>query len=87
VVSGDRAERLPAQPLLGLVLGAISGVVYPGLLAVPILPWIVPAVLAGVLSISPRTRALASGFGAASVGWIAFAMAFGIVPILAPLLN
>ena len=50
----------------------------------PILPWIIPAVMAGVLSISPRTRCLAVGFGAASVGWLTFYMAMLLVPLVAP---
>lgn len=86
-VKEERAERVPVQPVLGLVLGAISGVINPGLLYVPVLPWIIPAVIAGVLSISPRTRSLAVGFGATSVGWLAFCMALGLVPVVAPLLS
>jgi hypothetical protein len=81
------SERFPLKPMLGLVLGAISGVINPGLLYVPILPWIIPAVIALVLQISPRTRSIAVGFGAASVGWLAFPMALGLVPLVAPLLR
>jgi hypothetical protein len=86
-VKEPRSERFPVQPMLGLVLGAVAGVINPGLFYVPVLPWIIPAVIAGVLSISPRTRSLAVGFGAASVGWLAFLMAFGLVPVVAPLLR
>jgi hypothetical protein len=73
--------------MLGLVLGAIAGVINPGLFYVPVLPWIIPGAIAGVLCISPRTRSLAVGFGAASLGWLAFLMAFGLVPVVAPLLR
>lgn len=86
-MSEELPERFPVQPLLGLVLGAVSGVINPGLLYVPILPWIIPAVIAGVLSISPRTRSLAVGFGGASVGWLAFYLAMLLVPLIAPLLS
>jgi hypothetical protein len=86
-VKDGRSERFPAQPMLGLVLGAVAGVAYPGLIDVPFLPWIIPALIALVLQISPRTRSLAVGFGAASVGWLAFLMAFGLVPVFAPLLH
>jgi hypothetical protein len=84
VVSDGRVERAPMQPLLGLVLGAISGVINPGLFYLPFLTWIIPAAIAGVLSISPRTRSLALGFGAASVGWLAFCVAFYVFGMVAP---
>lgn len=84
VVSEGRVGRVPTQPLLGLLLGAISGVINPGLFYLPFLPWLIPAAIAGALSISPRTRALAVGFGAASVGWLAFCVAFYVFGMVAP---
>ena len=83
----EHAERVPVQPLLGFVLGVVSGVIYPGLFVLLMLTWIIPALIALVLQISPRTRALAVGFGAASVGWLAFLMALGLVPLVAPLVR
>jgi hypothetical protein len=75
-MSEENAHGVPVQPLLGLALGAISGVIHPGLFYLLFPTWIIPALLAAALSISPRTRSLAVGFGAASVGWLAFTVAF-----------
>ena len=73
----EHAERVPVQPLVGLVLGAVSGVIYPGLMFLLLAPtWIIPALIALVLQFSPRTRSLAVGFGAASVGWLVYSVAF-----------
>lgn len=72
----ERAERVPMQPLLGLVLGVISGVGYPALFLFLFPTWVIPGLIALVLQISPRTRSLAIGFGAASVGWLAYTVAF-----------
>lgn len=82
---GDQAT--PPQPgrlLLGLGLGAISGVAYPGLFNLLIFTWLIPAVLAGLLWVSPRTRMLATGFGAASVGWLFFILAFFVFGTVGP---
>ena len=75
----EHAERVPLQPLLGLVLGVVSGVIHPGLLYFLFPTWVIPALIALVLQISPRTRSLAVGFGAASVGWLAYSVAFYIL--------
>ncbi|MBI3226959.1 MAG: hypothetical protein HYZ39_18090 [Mycolicibacterium cosmeticum] len=80
----ENGERLGLQPLLGLLLGAISGVIHPGLFYLLFPTWIIPALIAGLLSISPRTRQLALGFGAASVGWLAFSVAFFIFGAIGP---
>jgi hypothetical protein len=70
------SERIPVQPLLGLILGLIFGVIHPGFLFFLFPTFIIPALIALVLQISPRTRPLAVGFGAASVGWLVYSIAF-----------
>jgi hypothetical protein len=70
------------QPLLGLVLGVISGVGYPALFLFLFPTWVIPGSIALVLQISPRTRSLGVGFGAASLGWLAYSVAFYVlVPV------
>ena len=69
-------HRVPVQQLLGLLLGAVSAVVYPGFYALLFLTWIIPGVIALVLQISPLTRSLAVGFAAASLGWLCYYVAF-----------
>lgn len=81
------AERIPVQPLLGLVIGAIFGVIHPALLFFLFPTWIIPGLMALVLQISPRTRPLAVGFGAASVGWIAYNIAFYVFVVAASALR
>lgn len=83
-MSTDEGKTQIVQPLLGLFVGAISGVIHPGMFNLLLPTWIIPALLAGLLSISPRTRSLAVGFGAASVGWLAFSVAFFILGLVAP---
>jgi hypothetical protein len=75
-VSEENKRGIPVQPVFGLILGAISGVIHPGLFYLLFPTWIIPGLLAAALSISPRTRSLAVGFGAASVGWLTFSVAF-----------
>ncbi len=72
------------QPLAGLFVGAISGVIHPGLFNLLLPTWVIPALIAGLLWISPRTRPLAVGFGAASVGWLAFSIAFLVFSVVGP---
>jgi hypothetical protein len=72
MVKHEPVRRIPLQPLLGLALGAVSGVVYPGLYNLLLITWVIPLVIAGLLSISTRTRALAAGFAAAGVGWLVY---------------
>ncbi len=75
---------LPVQPLLGLVLGVLSGALHPGLLFFLVPTWIIPALIALVLQISPRTRSVAVGFGAAAVGWFAFSAAYVVFAVVGP---
>ncbi|BDX32241.1 hypothetical protein TUM20985_27880 [Mycobacterium antarcticum] len=75
------------QTLVGLVLGVISGVIHPGLFNLLFLTWIIPAALAGLLYLSPRTREVAKGFGAASLAWLAFAAAFLVFGFVGPLFD
>ena len=75
-------ERVPVRELLGLALGVISGVMHPILFYWLIPTWIIPALIALVLQISPRTRALAVGFGAAAVGWFAYSAAFYVFAVV-----
>jgi hypothetical protein len=86
-VNEEHAERVPVQPLLGFVLGVVSGVIYPGLFVLLMLTWIIPALIALVLQISPRTRALAVGFGAASVGWLVYYVALYVYLLVASALS
>ncbi len=80
--NGEHTERVPWQPLLGLVLGVISGVIHPGLFLFLFPTWVIPALIALVLQISPRTRSLAVGFGAAAVGWFAYSAAFYVLAVV-----
>ncbi|MBJ7339784.1 hypothetical protein [Mycolicibacterium sp.] len=80
-----KKQDIPVQALLGLTLGVISGVVHPGLFNLVFLTWVIPAVLAGLLYLSPRTRELATGFGAACVAWLAFTAAFLVFGFVGPL--
>ncbi len=82
-----RAERIPVQPSLGLVLGVIFGVVHPGLLYFLFPTFIIPALMARVLQISPRTRSLAVGFGAASVVWLVYSVAYFVFIVAASALR
>lgn len=83
----ENGERHGLQTLLGLFLGAISGVIHPGLFYLLFPTWIIPALVGGFPSISPRTRSLALCFGAASVGWLAFSVAFFVFGALGPSLH
>ena len=76
------AERAPVLPLLGLVFGVISGVIHPGLLVLLFPTWIIPGLIALVLQLSPRTRPLAVGFGAACAGWLAYSIAFYVFVVV-----
>jgi len=80
----EDTQGVPVQPLLGLALGVVSGVVHPGLFYLLFPTWIIPALAAGLLWISPRTRPLAVGFGAASVAWLAFSLAFVVFGAVGP---
>ena len=86
-VKVGRAERIPVQPLLGLVLGAIFGVIHPGSLFFLFPTFIIPALIALALQMSPRTRSHAVGFGAASVGWLAYSVAFFVFIVVASALR
>ena len=44
--------------------------------------WIIPAPIGLVLQIGPRTRSLAVGFGAASVGWFAYSAAYFVFAVV-----
>jgi hypothetical protein len=77
-------QEFPAQSLVGLVLGVISGVIHPGLFNLLFLTWVIPAALAGLLYLRPGTRQIAVGFGAASVAWLAFTMAFLVYGLVGP---
>lgn len=74
MINDEEKHGFPIQPLLGLTLGAISGVIHPGLFYLLFPTWIIPALIAGLLSLSPKTRGMALGFGAASLGWLAFSV-------------
>lgn len=80
-------QRVPLQQLLGLLLGAVSAVIYPGLYVLLFLTWIIPGVIALVLQISPRTRSLAVGFAAASLGWLCYYVAFYVYVLAAAALR
>ncbi|MEU0496754.1 hypothetical protein [Mycobacterium sp. NPDC006124] len=75
------------QQLLGLFLGAISAVAYPGMYVLLFLAWIIPGVIALLLQISPRTRSLAVGFAAASLGWLCYYVAFYVYVLVAAALQ
>jgi hypothetical protein len=79
-----RTQEVPLQTLLGLALGVISGVIHPGLFNLLFFTWVIPAILAGVLYLRPGTRQMAAGFGAASVAWLTFTMAFLIYGLVGP---
>jgi hypothetical protein len=83
----EPAVRVPVQPLLGLVLGVISGVMHPGLLYFLVPTWIIPALIGLVLQISPRARSLAVGFGAAAVGWFAYSAAYFVFAVVGSALH
>ncbi|GLP75532.1 hypothetical protein TUM20983_26420 [Mycobacterium antarcticum] len=76
---------IPVQTLVGLTLGVISGVIHPGLFNLVFLTWIIPAALAGLFYLSPRTREMAKGFGAACLAWLAFTAAFLVFGLVGPL--
>lgn len=80
-------QRVPVQQLLGLLLGAISAVIYPGLYVFSFLTWIIPGVIALVLQISPRSRSLSVGFAAASLGWLCYYVAFYVYVLAAAALR
>lgn len=84
MINDEEMRGFPIQPLLGLTLGAISGVIHPGLFYLLFPTWIIPAFIAGLLSISPRTRGVALGFGAASLGWLAFSVTFFVFGLIGP---
>ncbi|MGJ6122817.1 hypothetical protein QN239_09585 [Mycolicibacterium sp. Y3] len=83
-MSADEHDTQIAPRLAGLFLGAISGVIHPGFFNLLLPTWIVPALIAGLLSISPRTRSWAMGFAAASVAWLAFSAAFFLFGVIGP---
>lgn len=86
-MSEENTHGIPVQSVVGLILGAVSGVIHPGLFYLLYPTWIIPGLLAAALSISPRTRPLAVGFGAASVGWLAFTVAFFVFGAVGPSLR
>lgn len=86
-MSEKNTHGIPVQPVFGLILGAISGVIHPGFFYLLFPTWIIPGLLAAALSISPRTRSLAVGFGAASVGWLVFAVTFFVFGAVGPTLR
>jgi hypothetical protein len=78
-----RHERIPLPPLLALMLGAVVGVIHPGMLYFLFPTFTIPALLALVLQINPRTRSLAVGLGAASLGWLAYSVAHFVFVVIA----
>ena len=66
----------PVHLVIGLIVGSISAVVDPGMLLLLPITWMIPAVLAALLYLVEPARSLATGFAAASVGWLTFYVAF-----------
>ena len=62
--------------LVGLFLGALSAVFNPGLITLLPYIWLIPGVIGVLLWLFKGARSLATGFIAASVGWLAFLVTF-----------
>ena len=66
----------PIQMVIGLMLGVLSAVGYPGLILLLPVIWLIPAAISLALWMVKPARSLATGFAAASVAWLVFLLGF-----------
>ncbi|MFZ2242902.1 MAG: hypothetical protein WAV90_25675 [Gordonia amarae] len=72
----------PSLQVIGLFLGALT-TAHPVFIALLPFAWVVPAVIAALLSLIRPARPVATGFAAASLAWVTAYLAFLLIMVVA----